>query len=166
MWFFWLSTSFLWSVCTFFYAVTTGKLSDLATGSSADWVGMGLLQVVEVKTRVLVHVPILTLLLAVAWLQCARRFPRYTIYAALVAGPLSVLGCAGCLLLNAASHGAVALMAVSVVAMVLGLGVSRHWLKSTSTHCVLLSSCLLVEGATWLSHQVLPWPSAPSCVCV
>jgi len=154
VWFFWLSTSFLWSVCTFVYAVSTGKLADLATGSSADWVGLGLLQVVEVKTRVFVHVPLVSLLLAVVWLQCARRFPRSSVYAALVAGPLSVLGCAGCLFLHAAAHGAVALMTGSILAMVLGLALSRHWFKSASTHCVLLTSCLLVEGVTWLRHSV------------
>ena len=41
-------------------------------------------------------------------------------------------------------------MTVSIVAMVLGLVLSHLWFKSTSLHCVLLTSCLLVEGVIWL----------------
>ena len=153
VWFFWLASSFLYSVCVFIYALANGKLADLATGSSADWLGLGLRQVVDQKARIFVHIPALTLVLAVAWLQCIWRFPRVSLYASLGAAPLGMLGCAACLLIHAAAHGATALIMLTCGGMVAALVFGAQCAHALNAHRVLLTSCLLVEGGTWLRHS-------------
>lgn len=162
VWFFWLVSSFVWSVGTFLYAISTGKLADLGAGSSADWVGQGLQQVVEHKTRVFLHVPFLAFVLAVIWLQVTWRFPRFSIYASILAAPVCLLGCTSCLLVHAVQHSSPLLAALATMLLVLTLAVSLHMARSIDNHCVLLTSCLLVEGATWLRHRCsLGWVFAP-----
>jgi len=155
VWFFWLASSFVWSIGTFLYAISTGKLADLDTGSSADWVGLGLKQVVDHKTRIFLHVPFLALVLAVTWLQVTWRFPRFSIYASLLVAPVCLLGSTSCLILHASAHSAPLLAALASLLLISTLAVSLHWARSVDKHCVLVTSCLLIEGATWLRHRLL-----------
>ena len=75
-------------------------------------------------------------------------------YATLIGAPICLIGCATCLILHASIHtSAVLLLVVASLALVVAVIVSIKWVLTLNAHSVLLTSCFIVEGVTWLMYK-------------